>query len=167
MAKKKTAKKHSNKKTSGKKKTRKKKKASKAVSRGKRAVKKGAKFEDDVAELYCLLGAQVKKNIVICHKKVDVFATFRLPGSSTEHRIIVECKDEKKRVAQNQQIMQFKGLLDTARQSGQADSAEIITRVPWSDQAKGFAHQSGIQLLTYTEKVNQLIDFSTYLKATV
>ena len=145
----------------------KKKSVSAAVSSGRRAVQKGAKFEDDVAELYRLLGAHVKQNIMICNKKVDIFATFRLPGSPTEHRVIAECKDEKKATAQNQRVMQFKGLLDTARKSGEADSAEIITRVPWSDQAKGFAHQSGIQVLSYTEKMSQLIDFSAYLKATV
>lgn len=78
--------------------------------------------------------------------------------------MIVECKDERKAVAQNQRVMEFNGLLDTARKSDEADSAEIITRVPWSDQAKGFARKSGITLLTYEEKIAQLIDFTSYLK---
>ncbi|MBN1762425.1 MAG: NACHT domain-containing protein [Methanomicrobia archaeon] len=137
------------------------------TSRGKAAVQKGAKFEDTVAGLYRLLGAEVVQNIEICQKKVDILATFRLPGSPTGHRVIVECKDEKKAVAQNQRVMQFKGLLDTARQTGDADSAEIITRVPCSDQAKGFARESGIALLTYEEKIAQLIDFSSYLEGIV
>src|SRR3990172_9416415 len=114
------------------------------TSKGKASIKKGAKFEDAIADLYRLLGAEVIQNIAICQKKVDILATFRLPGSSTGHRVIVECKDEKKAVAQNQRVMQFKGLLETARKSGEADSAEIITRVPWSDAAKGFARGSGI-----------------------
>lgn len=106
---------------------------------GKKAVEKGRKFEDEVAELYKLLGAQVVQNIEIHQKKVDILATFRIPGSSREHTVIVECKDEKRAVDANQRTMAFKGLLDVARQSCIADSAEIITRVPWSDQAKGFA----------------------------
>ena len=137
------------------------------TSRGKKSVKKGAKFEDTVADVFRLLGAEVVQNIEICQKKVDIFATFQLPGSPTGHRVIVECKNEKRAVNQNQRVMQFKGLLETSRKTGEADSAEIITRVPWSDQAKGFARQSGIALLTYTEKIAQLINFTTYLKDTI
>ena len=67
----------------------------------KQVKKKGAKFQDDVAALYRLLGAKIIPNIEICQKKVDILARFRLPGSPTGHRVIVECKDEKKAVAQN------------------------------------------------------------------
>lgn len=107
------------------------------------------------------------QNIEIHQKKVDILATFRIPGSSREHSVIVECKDEARMVAANERVMAFKGLLATARANGTADSAEIITRVPWSDQAKGFARSSGVELFTYTEKVSQLIDFTGYLKALV
>lgn len=141
-----------------------KKSASTRASKGKEAVQKGVKFEDTVAGIYRLLGAKVIQNIEICQKKVDILATFRIPGSPIGHRVIVECKDEKKAVAQNQRVMQFKGLLEIARKLGDADSAEIVTRVPWSDRAKGFARESGIALLTYAEKMAQLIDFTPYLK---
>ena len=134
------------------------------TSKGKASVEKGAKFEDTVADVYRLLGADVIPNIEICQKKVDILATFRLPGSPTGHRVIVECKDEKKAPAQNQRVMQFTGLLDTARKAGEADSAAIITRFPWSDQAKGFAKKSGIELLTYAQKMTQLIDLTQYLR---
>lgn len=134
---------------------------------GKLSSVKGKNFEDQVADLYRLLGARVVQNIEIHQKKVDILATFRIPGSSREHSVIVECKDETRQVAANQRIMAFKGLLDTARVSGTADSAEIITRTPWSDQAKGFARSSGVELFTYTEKMSQLIDFTGYLKALV
>jgi len=132
--------------------------------KGKEAVKKGKKFEDKVADLYRLLGAEVIQNIMVCQKKVDVFATFRIPGSSIGHRIIVECKDEIKAKKQNQRLMQLNGLLNTARKAHEADSAAIITRVPWGDIAKGYAKKEGIELLTYQEKVSQLIDFSPYLQ---
>jgi len=144
-----------------------KKSISTATSRGKAAVKKGKKFEDTVADVYRLLGAKVTQNIEICQKKVDILARFQLPGSPTIHRVIVECKDEEKPTRQNQRVMEFQGLLNTARKSDDADSAEIITRVPWSDQAKGFAREAGVELLTYAEKIAQLIDFTTYLKDTV
>lgn len=141
-----------------------KKHVSAASLRGKAAVEKGKKFEDTVADVYRLLGAEVTQNIEICNKKVDILATFQLPGSTIGHRVIIECKDEQKVVNQNQRVMQFQGLLDTTRKAGEADSAAIITRVPWGDEAKGFARRSGIELLTYTEKIAQLIDFTTYLK---
>jgi NACHT domain/Pentapeptide repeats (8 copies)/Restriction endonuclease len=136
-------------------------------STGGAAVEKGRSFEDQVAELYRLLGARVTQNIEIHQKKVDILAIFRIPGSSREHTVIVECKDEQRSVAANQRIMAFKGLLDVARKDGIADSAEIVTRVPWSDQAKGFAKTSGVELFTYTEKISQLIDLTPYLKGLV
>src|SRR5688572_22626728 len=136
-------------------------------SNGLAAVEKGRSFEDQVAELYRLLGARVTQNIEIHQKKVDILATFRIPGSSREHTVIVECKDEQRSVAANQRIMAFKGLLDVARKDGIADSAEIVTRVPWSDQAKGFAKTSGVELFTYTEKISQLIDLTPYMKGLV
>jgi hypothetical protein len=130
---------------------------------GKDSVEKGRRFEDAVADLYRLLGADVIQGVMICQKKVDVLATFRLPGGSSVHRVIIECKNERKVVAQNQRVMEFTGLLDTARKTGEADSAEIITQVPWSDAAKGFALQAGINILTYSQKLSQLIDFTDYL----
>ncbi len=155
---KKSAKKRSTSKVSSK------KASSKKSANGKAAVAKGRKFEDDVADLYRLLGAEVIQGIEINQKKVDILAIFPIQGSQLKHRVIIECKDEKKAVDANQRVMQFQGLLNIARKTGDADSAEIITRVPWGDAAKGFALSSGISLLTYTEKLSQLIDFRSYLK---
>lgn len=140
------------------------KRRSRGRANGKASVAKGRKFEDDVAELYRLQGAEVVQNIEICNKKVDILVTFSYPVS---HRVIVECKDERRAVAVNQRVMQFHGLLTSARKAGEAESAEIITRVPWGDEAKSFAHREGIRLLTYAEKIASLIDFTRYLKELV
>src|SRR6185437_11810447 len=134
---------------------------------GRSSVVQGRVFEDRVADLYRLLGAAVTQNVMICQKKVDLLAEFTVPGSSTKHRVIIECKNEARAVAQNQRVMEFAGLLTTARRAEQADSAEIITRVAWSDQAKGFAREAGVRILTYAEKVAQLIDLASYLRDTV
>src|SRR5205085_499650 len=141
-----------------------KKVTAKRSARGRASMAKGRKFEDEVAELYRLQGAEVVQGIEICNKKVDILATLSHP---VRHRVIVECKDEKKAVDANQRVMQFQGLLVSARRSGEVESAEIITRTPWGDAAKGFAHREGIELLTYTEKISRLIDFSRYLKDAV
>jgi len=131
---------------------------------GKASVEKGRKFEDKVADLYRLLDAEVTQNIEIHGKKIDILAEFRLPGSHAIHKVIVECKDEVKVVDANNRVMAFNGLLRTCRVDGAADSGEIITRVPWSDQAKGFAKESNINLVTYHQKVSQLLNFRPYLK---
>src|SRR5215211_3193144 len=81
-----------------------KKTAAAESSKGKASVEKGRKFEDEVADLYRLLGAQVVQNIEIHQKKVDILATFRIPGSTHEHSVIIECKDEQRSVAANQRI---------------------------------------------------------------
>lgn len=134
--------------------------------KGRQSVQRGRKFEDEVAALYRLMGYTVQQNIEICQKKVDILASFQAPGSEHKLRIIVECKDEKTN-AQNQRVMQFKGLLDMARQVGLADSAEIITRRTWSDQAKGFAASANIGLFTFEEKLSKIIDFSTYINRVI
>lgn len=56
-------------------------------SSGRAAIEKGRNFEDQVAELYRLLGARVTQKIEIHQKKVDILATFRIPGSSREHSV--------------------------------------------------------------------------------
>ena len=57
------------------------------TSSGSAAVEKGRSFEDQVADLYRLLGARVTQNIEIHQKKVDILATFRIPGSVREHTV--------------------------------------------------------------------------------
>jgi hypothetical protein len=113
---------------------------------------KGRKFEKMIAGLYKMLGAEVVQNIEVCQKKIDLLATFQIHGSRIKHRVLVECKDEKRVRNANQRVMQFRGLLDVARRAGEADSAEIVSRLPWGDEAKGFAKQAGISLLTHAEK---------------
>ncbi len=135
--------------------------------KGRQSVKRGRKFEDEVAALYRLMGYTVQQNIEICQKKVDILALIQVPGTQLKHRVIIECKGENINAAQNQRVMQFKGLLDLARQVGLADSAEIITRRPWSDQAKGFASSAGIGLYTFKEKLSNLIDFSAYIERVI
>jgi len=134
---------------------------------GRRAVKKGADFEEQVAGVYSLLGAEVVRGVEICQKKVDILATFPLPASQVAHRVIVECKHEKRARDQNQRVMQMKGLVDTARKAGAADSGEIVTATRWGEQARGFAQESGIILLTLQEKISTLIDFVPYMRGLI
>lgn len=129
--------------------------------------RQGRDFEETVAALFRLCGATVVQNILLHGKKVDLLASFSLPGGSAVHRTIVECKDEQRGRAQNQRVMELKGLLTTARAAGTADSAEIVTRVPWGDAAKGFAREAGINLTTYDEKVSGLLDLREYLNSLI
>lgn len=136
-------------------------------NKGRNMVVKGRKFEDEVASLYHLMGYTVERNISICNKKVDIRASFRLPITQQEHRIIVECKNEAKNTSMNERTLAFDGLLRQARKVREADSAEIITRKPWSDQAKGVAAEVGIGLYTFEEKLSKIIDFSHYIERVI
>jgi hypothetical protein len=138
-----------------------------APEKSRESVRKGRRFEDEIAALYRLMGYTVQQNIEICQKKVDILASYRLPGTRREHHVIVECKDEVINRSQNGRVMGFKGLLETARRTLQADSAEIVTRKPWSDQAKGFAREAGIALYTFEEKLRNIIDFSHYIERVI
>jgi len=127
--------------------------------------KKGKRFEDEVAQIFKLLGAQVTKGILINNKKVDILAEYKLPagGNIGKHRIIVECKNQNKPRSQNATILEFAGLLNAARKTNKAEGVEIITKVPWGEAARGAAEENGIGLLTYDEKISQLLDFTSYL----
>src|SRR5690349_20399098 len=91
------------------------------ISAGLSSVLKGRKFEDEVADLYRLKSAHVEQNNEICNKEVDVFVQFTHP---VKHRVIVECKDEKKAVDASRRVREFYGLLTMARTANIADTAE-------------------------------------------
>jgi nucleoside 2-deoxyribosyltransferase len=91
-----------------------------------------------------------------------MLAEFKVPGSSIRHRVLVICTNENKVIGQNQRVMECAGLLSVARQTGEAESVEIITKNPWSDQARRFAWDSGIRISTYAEKISQFRDSAAY-----
>jgi len=142
------------------------KSSSSRKARGHQSVKKGKAFEEKVAAIYRLLGAKITPNIEINSKKVDLFITLPVAGASSQHRIIVECKDSKPK---NQQeiVSAFHSLLIRARNNDQADSVEIITTGEWSDPAKAVARETGVALLTYEQKLAQLMSFESYLQGLV
>lgn len=128
---------------------------------------KGTEFENQVADLFRLMGYKVDQKIEICHKKVDILATLQISGSDTLHRVIVECKHGAKNINQTARVREFQALLQEAREQNKAESAEIITLKPWSDQAKGAASGSGVKLYTYNQKLAQLINFDNYLNSLI
>ncbi len=130
--------------------------------KGRESVVKGQEFEAEVAAIFRLMRWSVQQNIEVCQKKVDLLVTVPIMGGR-KHRIIVECKNEKRNIAQNERIFQFQGLLDSARRSREAEAAMIITREPWSDQAKGAALNGGIDLWTFEDLIGHLLDFSSYI----
>ena len=129
------------------------------TEKGREAVQRGKKFEEEVAALFTLMGYSVERNIEICQKKIDLLVTAPVFGDDEGQKIIVECKNEKVNKAQNQRVLEFKGLLDLAHARHLADRAIIVTLKPWSDQAKGVAREAKIKLWTFEELVSQLLRF--------
>ncbi|MCB1055573.1 MAG: NACHT domain-containing protein [Acidobacteria bacterium] len=128
---------------------------------------KGRKFQSRVAELFRMIASRVTENVEICGKKVDLYVEFQIESSNRPHRVIVECKAEKRNGSQNARIMEFAGLLDVARKADLADAAEIVTIAPWSEQAKGFALQRKLSVLTLEEKVRTLLDLRPYVETLI
>ncbi len=143
------------------------KEESKLHVQGKESVKKGKVFEEQVASIYRLLGAEISLGIMIVNKKVDILATFPIPGARTSHRVLIECKNESRQANQNARVNEFISVLENARKLGLADSGAIITLVPWSEQAKGTALLAKIEICTYGDKLYQLLDFKSYLEGIV
>jgi Holliday junction resolvase-like predicted endonuclease len=54
-------------------------------------VSKGKEFEDQVAELYRLMGYEVAQNVGILGHQIDIILTYTMPGG-IKTKTAVECK---------------------------------------------------------------------------
>jgi len=125
---------------------------------------KGKSFENEIADIYRLLGYEVEQNIYISGKKIDIFATYVLPLTGNKARILIECKNWKNHNIGNKLVLQFAGLVELARKANEADYAEFVTKSDYSEDAKSIAQKAGIKLLTYNQLLSKIINFDQYLK---
>ena len=121
----------------------------------------GGEFEENVMKVLRLLGFTVERNVTILACQIDLFA--QLKTGIIRHRIMVECKDyEPSNIVGIEDVKAFSGTVAAAR--GRAvDKGLLVTRSGFSRHAKEFAESAGIELATFSDLQNQLIDFDAYL----
>lgn len=123
-------------------------------------VSQGRKFENDVEAVLRLLGASTTRDTLIASAQSDIVATFVNGRIIT--RVLVECKwSEKRQAIPIEEIKEFAGVVLDSR-GRHFDKAIVVTNGIYTKHTKSFALEKGIDLLTYDELANQLIDTESY-----
>ncbi len=133
---------------------------------GKESQRKGKKFENEVAEIFRLMGYKVQQNRKL-HNDIDIYAELS-QGFST-FRVIVECKNKNSdKGVEIADFNKFEGIFYRLRNENKADQGYFITKQPLSPDAQALADESPIiTALTYDQLINKIIDFSGYLERVI
>lgn len=103
-------------------------------------------FEDEVAQLYRILGAKVKQNVNLSGFQIDIYAEEETP-SKQKIRVAVECKLHKAKVG-NLLVNDFARIVETLKEAKFVDKGVIISYSGFSKDAHLVSERTGIELLT-------------------
>ncbi len=125
--------------------------------RGLRSQAKGRLFEDRVAEVYRLLGFDVKQDVKISGVQLDLLIEQRFGGFRTQ--AVVECKDKRVAADDRDQILAQQNVVQRAN-----------PRLRWvTVSAQGFAadtrtalESAGVDCITYSELMRELVPLEDY-----
>jgi len=125
-------------------------------------VSKGKEFENQVAELYRLMGYEVKQNVGILGHQIDIVLTYTMPGG-TKTKTAVECKYiEKGNLRKNDVLENLLALKDLKRDY-KVQQLIIVTTTGFAKDVWDTAEADDIQLLTFCELQHQIVNFNQYL----
>lgn len=130
------------------------------------SVSKGKKFETQVAELYRLMGYNVKQNVGILGHQIDIVLTYTMPGG-IETKTAVECKYISKGNLQKNKVMENVYALVDLKRSDKVQQLTIVTTNGFSKDVWDTARDKNIQLLTFHELQHQIVNFDHYLQRIV
>ncbi len=102
-------------------------------------------FEREVANLYRLLGLQVKRNISLSGNQIDVFLSENTTSGKTLSTI-VECKFYKKPVGVKE-IKEFSYVFEFSKANNLADHAILVSSSGFTKDGSLVAKTAGIELL--------------------
>jgi len=103
-------------------------------------------FEDEVAQLYRMLGAKVKQNVSLTGFQIDVYVEEETP-SKQKLRVAVECKLHKAKVG-NLMVNDFARIIETLKEAKLVDKGVIVSYSGFSKDAHLVSEKTGIELLT-------------------
>ena len=119
-------------------------------------------FESLVGGLLALSGCDVQPEMLLGHKKIDLYAEER--GVAKTRRIVVECKQYSKPLSQQQVSAIYANYLPL-QQSALVDEILIVTERGVAPSAMAMIREArGLSHCTVAELQNSVIDFSGYLR---
>jgi uncharacterized protein YjbI with pentapeptide repeats len=134
--------------------------------RAKPAAKPWRQFERYVAELYQELGAkEIAHDINICGNQIDVFAV--VPSyDGSQVKTILSCKHHKG-VVGVQGVREWNQVFQALFNAREADSAVIVSKDGFTQNAQRFAKDAGVRLTTIDQLRWASCDFAPYLQSKV
>ncbi len=103
-------------------------------------------FENEVAQLYRILGAKVKQNVSLAGFQTDIYVEEETP-SKQKLRVAVECKLHKAKVG-NLMVNDFARIVETLKEAKFVDKGVIVSYSGFSKDAHLVSEKTGIELLT-------------------
>jgi len=106
-------------------------------------------FEDEVAQFYRELGANIKQNVNLSGFQTDIYLEEETP-SKQKIRTVVECKFYKSKVG-NRIVNDFSRIVQTLKESGLVDKGIIVSYSGFSQDAFLVSKETGIELLRFED----------------
>jgi len=125
----------------------------------------GKRFEDDVADIFKLMGYKVEHNVHIAGRQIDLYIETKV--GITTIRILIECKYHLDPHVGVDEVNQIAAAAGPWLRERKIDKAYLITTKGFAATAKANAEQNGIECYTYDQLLSNLIDFTPYLNRTI
>jgi len=125
--------------------------------RGRRAFKKGKRFEDEVATLYRLLGFEVKQDTQLSGVQIDLQVQQKMGGLLTQ--AIVECKDKRITANERDQILAQQNL---AQKKLPVYRWIAVSSEGFAAETRLALEEAGVSCLTYAELLAELVPLDQY-----
>lgn len=119
-------------------------------------------FRVKVVTLYKSLGFQVQEDLAEENIRADFLMHYVMPMNKS-YTFLIKSVVTVDDLIGKEIVERFAGALQTAREQSLANFGELVTDLGFTQEAIQVAHEYNIQLLTYHDCVNTLINFSNYL----
>ena len=114
-------------------------------------VSKGNEFVSKVAELYCLMGYEVKQNVGILGHQIDIVLSYIMPGG-IKVQTAVECKYVAKGNLEKNKVMKNIDALADLKRNYVVQKLIIVTTNGFAKDIWDTAKINKIQLLTFRDQ---------------
>lgn len=126
----------------------------------------GKSFENQVARLFIVQGYEVKQNLKVGSTQHDIFAV--LGYGWAKNGFLIECKWKfnPHDTVNTEELRVFDSswrVFNENASFGKAHQAYLITNAKFAPETKEVAKRIGIELFTFDDLINKLINFQPYL----
>jgi len=120
------------------------------------------KFKEKVFLLYNSLGFEIIRDQEINESKIDMVVKYTMPLNKS-YKSMVKCAVTVEDLIGEQVIARYAELVASAKSKGIVSMGELVTDIGFTPEAQQLAKQEKIQLLTYSDCINYLLDFGRYI----